>query len=136
LRRVRYAKGVVDSVPGDPHNPVSFIHDKGHRVALGSSHLPIHEEILQLFAAPEANRAEPVSRTAVPYGERTSAQVAPDEREGPIAHNCRQFAGPALGRYHAPRLAQYDLTWDRQRMVKKVRDFRRRTPAGARRSTC
>jgi hypothetical protein len=88
LRRVRYAKGVVDSVPGDPHNPVCFIHDKGHRVALPSSHLPIHEEILQLFAAPEANRAEPVARPAVSYAQLTLQQVAPDERERPIAHNC------------------------------------------------
>jgi hypothetical protein len=91
LRGIRYAKRLVNSVSGDPHDPVGIVDNNRHRVAHVSRDLPIDEKVLQLLASAEADRLKSVAGTTISYGQTSVDEVAPDCGDGAVAHGCTGF---------------------------------------------
>ena len=80
MRGVGYPKRLVNSVSGDPHNPIHFVDDDRNRVAHVARHFPVDEKILELLAAIEPNRPKTVSGTAISYGQTSRAEVPANQR--------------------------------------------------------
>jgi hypothetical protein len=88
LRGVRYPKRLINSIASDPHNPIRFIDDQRHAIALVSRDFPVHEEILQFLLAVEPDRAKSVAGTPIADGPTAPAQVAAHQRDRPVARYC------------------------------------------------
>src|SRR4051812_1191234 len=126
LRGVGYPKSLVNSVSGDPHNPIGFVDHQRDGVAGGSRDFSIHEVVLQLLAPVQPHRVKPVAGTTISYGQTSAAEVAPDEgqiRADAFAHHCTRSD---FRRDRPARIGPHNLSWDRQRKAEKVRGLLRR----------
>jgi hypothetical protein len=121
LRGVGYPKRLVNSVSGHPHNSIHFVDDNRHRVARRARHLPIHEKVLELFAAIQPDRSKSVAGAPISYGQTSRKEVPANKRDvvptprAAVAHDCThvsdEVSAASASAERDTRFRQRDLSW-------------------------
>jgi hypothetical protein len=97
LRGVRYLKLIVNRVTRYPDNSVETIYDERDEIAHIPRELAIDEIILQLLAAAEPHRPNPVARPTAPDRQRTGIMKL-NENGAAGARGCTFGSGRRRGR--------------------------------------
>jgi hypothetical protein len=97
LRGVSYPKRLIDTVPGDPNDPIRLVNNQRHAIALVPRHLSVHKKVLQFLLSIETERPEPVARAPIADRQWTPPGVPPDNGRRPIARDCTKSLNPGPG---------------------------------------
>ena len=124
MRRVGYAKLVVNRVTGNPHNSAAIVDHDRHCIAVATRHFAVDEEVLKLLLPVQAKRPEPVARTAVTNRQWAGAHITAHNGNGRIAPRSCVVSRTVFDGHQTPGFREVHLTRNRQRIPEKVRALR------------
>jgi hypothetical protein len=91
LSGVRNPKSLINSVSGNPHDPIRIIlrnRDNRDTITVGASDFSVDEEVLELFPAPQPGWVKSVARAPVSYDQTLLTTVAPNQGRHAVSRDC------------------------------------------------